>query len=156
MTSLLEHTILLESHKHRWIIALCSLALFVITACTPTETIPPDTTTPAALITVTATLPCEQTLVPPDIMEIQPAQPISGGEITVIGAGGYIQDSCGGFIEGSRSFILYLDDEPRGNLSCYVNRCEGKITLPGTLSAGTHCLSAELGGCQFEFQVRTN
>jgi len=109
--------------------------------------------TPSPLLTVTATVPCEQTLVVPTIMEIQPAEPISGGEILVIGSGGYIQDSCGGYIEGAREFKLYLDQEPIGDLSCYVNRCEGKLTLPSTVTVGPHCLSVETATCEFEFEV---
>jgi hypothetical protein len=102
---------------------------------------------------ITATVPCEQTLVTPTILEIQPAEPVAGGEINVIGSGGYIQDTCGGFIEGARAFELFLDHEPIGELSCYVNRCEGKLTLPDPLTAGMHCLSVEAGTCEFEFQV---
>jgi hypothetical protein len=78
---------------------------------------------------------------------------VAGSEINVIGSGGYIQDTCGGYIEGAREFKLYLDHEPVGDLTCYVNRCERKLTLPGTLTAGQHCLSVEAGTCEFEFQV---
>jgi hypothetical protein len=109
--------------------------------------------TPTPLLTDTATIPCEQTLVAPTIMEIQPAEPMAGSEINVIGSGGYIQDTCGGYIETAREFKLYLDQEPIGDLSCYVNRCEGKLALPSTLTVGRHCLSVEAGTCQFEFQV---
>jgi hypothetical protein len=111
--------------------------------------------TPSPLLTATATVPFEQTLVTPTIIEIQPAQPMASGEIHVSGSGGYIQDTCGGYIEGAREFKLYLDHEPVGDLTCYVNRCEGKLTLPGTLTVGSHCLSLEAGTCEFEFQVVT-
>jgi hypothetical protein len=107
--------------------------------------------TPGPLLTVTATVPCEQTLVPPVIMEIQPAEPAAGSEINIIGSGGYIRDTCGGYFEGAREFRLYLDDEPIGELACYVNRCESKLTLPGRLAVGPHCLSVEAGTCEFEF-----
>jgi hypothetical protein len=86
-------------------------------------------------------------------MEIQPAEPNAGSEIKVIGSGGYIQDTCGGYIEGAREFKLYVDQELVGDLSCYVNRCEGKLTLPNTLTVGQHCLSVEAGTCEFDFQV---
>jgi hypothetical protein len=89
-------------------------------------------------------------------MEIQPPQPMAGSEITIIGSGGYLQDSCGGFMEGDRSFRLYLDNEPLGDVSCYVNRCEGKVTLPNTIATGAHCLSTEPDTCPFEFQVATD
>jgi hypothetical protein len=109
--------------------------------------------TPTPLLTVTATVHCEQTLVAPTITEIQPAEPTAGSEINVIGSGGYIQDSCGGYDEGARDFKLHLDHEPIADLSCYVNRCEGRLTLPNPLTVGTHCLSVEADTCEFEFQV---
>jgi hypothetical protein len=127
--------------------------LILTTACSPEQTISPEATTATPSTMITVTVQCEQTLVPPDILEIQPAEPIPGSEINVIGSGGYIQDTCGGYIEGSKIFKLYLDNEPIGDLSCYVNRCEGKLTLPGTLSTGTHCLSVQPDECQFEFQI---
>ena len=137
------------------VVVLLGAFLLVTTACAPEQTPPPNTMTPSPLLTATATVPCEQTLVTPTLMEIQPAQPMAGGEIHVIGSGGYIQDTCGGYIEGAREFKLYLDQEPVGDLSCYVNRCEGKLTLPGTLTVGTHGLSVEAEACEFEIQVVT-
>ena len=104
---------------------------------------------------MTATIQCKQELILPQIMEIRPAQARPGGEIEVIGAGGYVRDSCGGYVEGARTFELYLDNELLGDLSCYVNHCEGKLTMPSTLSEGSHCLSVETDKCQFEFQVTT-
>jgi hypothetical protein len=86
-------------------------------------------------------------------MEIQPAEPSAGSEINVIGSGGYVQDTCGGYNEGARDFKLYLDQKPVGDLACYVNRCEGKVILPSTLPVGTHCLSVEADACEFEFQL---
>jgi hypothetical protein len=94
-----------------------------------------------------------QELVPPRLAEILPAQPLPGSEITVLGAGGYLQDSCGGYVESARLFTLYLDREHAGSLTCYVNRCEAKVMLPETISAGSHCLSVDSEECQFEFQV---
>lgn len=88
-------------------------------------------------------------------MEIQPAEPAAGSEIKVVGSGGYIQDTCGSYLEGAREFKLYLDHEPIGDLSCYVNRCEGTLTLPGTFTTGPHCLSVEASTCEFEFEVTT-
>jgi hypothetical protein len=111
--------------------------------------------TPTLLRTVTATVSCEQTLVAPTIREIQPVEPAAGSEIKIMGSGGYIQDTCGGYIEGAREFKLHLDREPIGALSCYVNHCEGNLTLPATLTNGPHCLSVEADTCEFEFQVVT-
>lgn len=128
------------------------LLSFLTTACASGQTPLPGavTDTPPPFDTATT---CVQELVPPRITETQPAQAAPGSEITVIGTGGYIQDSCGGYNESSRGFALYLDQEPVGDLSCYVNRCEAKVTLPDTISTGMHCLSVQRDECQFEFQV---
>lgn len=96
---------------------------------------------------------CVETFVPPVITEIQPPQPLAGGEMTVMATGGYIQDSCGGVNESARSFPLFLDGEDVGNLICYINHCETKVELFGTLTLGTHCLSIQKDACEFEFQV---
>jgi hypothetical protein len=87
------------------------------------------------------------------ITEIQPAQGVPGSEINVIGAGGYIRDSCGYYNESARTFHLYLDNELVGELLCYVNHCEGKTTLSIAIMPGTHCLSTKKDKCEFEFQV---
>lgn len=137
------------------VVFLLEVLLIVTTACAPEQTTPSNTMTATPLLTVTATIQCEQTLVAPTLMEIQPAEPIAGSEIKVIGSGGYIQDTCGGYIEGAKEFKLYLDNELIGDLSCYVNHCEGKLTLPSTLTVGPHCLAVEAGACEFEFRVVT-
>ena len=127
----------------------------MVAGCSPGQVEPTSAPpSPAA-----ATPSCEQVLILPQITEIQPAQPAPGSEIRVIAFGGHIEDTCGGFIEGSRDFALYLDNEPIGSLSCYINHCEGKFTLPENTSTGTHCLFAgEISNagqetCSFEFQV---
>jgi hypothetical protein len=141
---------------HRFAVLILSGALLLImTACAPEQVTVQNTVIPTPLLTVTATVSCEQTLVAPAIMEIQPPEPIAGREVTVIGSGGYIQDTCGGYFEGAREFKLYMDHEPVGDLVCYVNRCEGKLALPGTLAIGQHCLSMAADTCEFEFQVVT-
>ncbi len=99
------------------------------------------------------TVQCRQELVPPQIMEIQPAAPAPGSKVEVTGFGGYTRDNCGGVNESAKVFELYLDQELAGDLLCYVNRCEGKITLPETMSSLSHCLSTEKDGCEFEFKV---
>lgn len=141
-------------HPFRSAIAILSGVLLLITtgcAAEPAGTSHATTATPQPVIT--ATSQCQQELIPPVIIEIQPAQPVPGSEIKVIGSGGYVRDSCGGYVEGSKVFQLYLDNEPLGDLSCYVNHCEAKVTLPSTASAGPHCLSTEIEQCQLEFQV---
>jgi hypothetical protein len=130
-----------------------AILMIVLTACASSQTTTSTIATNTSVLSVTATVQCVQETVPPEIMEIQPAQATPGSEITVVGYGGYIKDTCGGYFEGSKLFKLYLDHEPIGDLSCYVNRCEGKITLPSTLSIGVHCLSVEVAKCQFEFQT---
>lgn len=96
---------------------------------------------------------CVEQFVSPVIIEIQPAQPLAGGELTVIGSGGYAQDSCGGVNESARSFPLYLDGEVVADFHCYVNHCEAKVELLSTLEAGRHCLSMQEDVCEFEFAV---
>ncbi len=96
---------------------------------------------------------CAEKIVLPVITEIQPSPVLPGSEITVMGRGGYIQDSCGGYNESARSFKLYLDDEPVGDLQCYVNHCETKIKLAGSITLAEHCLSTQLHICEFRFQV---
>lgn len=96
---------------------------------------------------------CTEKMVLPVITEIQTSPVLPGSEITITGRGGYIQDSCGGINESARSFKLYLDDEPVRDLQCYVNHCESKIKLAGSISLAEHCLSTRLRNCEFRFQV---
>ena len=106
--------------------------------------------TPTPLIETPA---CTEKMIPATITEIQPSPVTPGSEITITGTGGYLQDSCGGINESARSFKLYLDKEPVGNLSCYVNHCETKILLADTIASGEHCLSTQKDICEFQFQV---
>ena len=96
---------------------------------------------------------CTEKTVPPIIADVQPSPALPGSEITIIGTGGYIQDSCGGINESARSYKLYLDDELVGDLLCYVNRCETIITLAGSIASKSHCLSTQKGVCEFQLQV---
>lgn len=100
-----------------------------------------------------ATTQCVETLMAPFITEIQPAQPSAGSEITVMGNGGFIQDSCGGVNESARAFTMYLDHEPVGDFMCYVNYCELKLRLPDTMTEGSHCLSTQKDVCELSFSV---
>jgi hypothetical protein len=116
----------------------------------------PVTPASARLPTVPAVTPqCIETLIPAKITEIQPAQPSARSEITVLGSGGFIQDSCGGINESARSFTLYLDAEPTGDFMCYVNHCELKFQLADALADGSHCLSVQKDVCEFQFSVST-
>ncbi len=106
--------------------------------------------TPAPLV---ETPTCTEEIVPPVITDIQPTPVLPGSEITITGRGGYIQDSCGFFNESARSFKLYLDEEPVGDLVCYVNHCETKINLADSITLEEHCLSTQMGICEFRFRV---
>src|SRR5688572_30900147 len=121
------------------------MLLALMTACTPEQSALSSAATPGPSLAVT--LECEQEEVPPQITEVQPAQIVPGSEISVIASGGFTRDTCGGFFEGAKDFKLYLDNETVGNLSCYINRCEEKFILSGSISAGTHCLSVQTDEC---------
>jgi hypothetical protein len=136
------------------------LLLFVAGCSAPLTTVPsPTAETPL----LTATMPCVEEVILPQITEIQPSQIKPGSTIKVIGTGGYVRDSCGGYKEGVQTFELYLDQEPvrLGDFVCYVNHCEGTFTLPDTITTGPHvllfCEVVPPGSgpniCEFEFQV---
>ncbi len=145
-------------------LALAALAL-VLTACSPVTqagaaATPPDA--PALTIVVpmgVTTLPtqgagqCAAVPVLPGITEISPARGVAGSPLKVLGSGGFTQDDCDAYNESAKTFPLYLDDAPVGELNCYVNHCEGTFTLDANTSAGTHCLAMKKGACEFEFQV---
>ncbi len=138
------------------ILALQSCAAAVVQ---PTSSpVPPavDNSTPVPPIKPTPLVEtpiCTEKMVLPVITEIQPSPVLPGSEITIMGRGGYIQDSCGGINESARSFKLYLDDEPAGDLQCYVNHCETKIKLASSITLAEHCLSTQPRICEFRFQV---
>ncbi len=132
------------------------MLLALTTACTPEQGAFSSAATATPGPSLAAKLECEQEEVPPQITEIQPAQVVPGSEISVIASGGITRDSCGSVFEGARDFKLYLDNEPVGKLSCYINRCVEQFTLPSSISAGSHCLSVQTDECQFEFQVTTD
>lgn len=96
---------------------------------------------------------CAEKMLPPIITDVQPSPVLPGSEITIMGTGGYIEDSCGGINESARAFKLYLDDELVGDFLCYINRCETKITLADSIVAKSHCLSTQKGVCEFQLQV---
>jgi hypothetical protein len=118
---------------------------------TPTDT-PAPTNTPQ-LTPFVEPPSCTEKTVLPIIADVQPSPALPGSEITITGAGGYLQDSCGGINESARSFKLYLDNEPVGDLLCYVNRCETKINLAGSIVSKSYCLSTQKGVCEFQFQI---
>jgi len=137
----------------RLAIAVLPMILLAGTAaCSPRQITPPDAQTLVPVPGTSATQ-CPQEEVPPKIMEVRPAQITPGSDVTVIGSGGFIQDTCGSTIEGSRVFKVYLDNQPVADFSCTINHCEGKFTLSSSVALGAHCLSAQKGTCQMELQV---
>ncbi len=145
---------------------LISLGIFILAlqSCASAGVQPTSSPVPHALDNSTRVTPinptplvetpaCNEQMVLPVIKEIQPSPVIPGSEITITGRGGYIQDSCGGYNESARSFKLYLDDEPVGDLQCYVNHCETKIKLANSITLAEHCLSTRRHICEFRFQV---
>ena len=72
----------------------------------------------------------------------QPASP--GSQITVTGTGGYIKIT-GGYIEGSRQFHLYFDEQLIGTIWCMMNACRATARIPEDATPGEHKFSAEGG-----------
>ena len=94
----------------------------------------------------------EAEVVWPELQAVQPEQILSGGEIKIIGSGGY-QIECGNFYnESHRFFAVYINNEPVGSLSCMVNHCEAMLNMPVDLMPCTHTISAE-GGSQIEIEI---
>ena len=135
---------------------VCALCLMMITAaCSGVRASSSSEATPSPA-GLTQAVQCLQEQVLPKILEIQPVVIKPGSEVKISGSGGYIKDSCGGYVEGSQVFKLYLDDEPMAELSCYVNHCEGKLVLPENIAVGSHCLGVQKGSCQMELEVTAN
>lgn len=155
---------------HAWVLQI-ALMVLVGTACaqpaptvvaplnpvvSPTATFVQPTATPehlAATPTPSGCLASEQAdLVWPSLKEVQPQTIQPGGELTVIGYGGYVRCGSGGYNESARSFQLYFDDQPVSSMTCYVNRCEGKLVVPDEAAVGTHVISVE-GESSLDLQV---
>jgi hypothetical protein len=126
----------------------------ILAACAPAETALPAPTATAIPSTPAPTpTECAQDLVLPAFHQVEPDPLIVGEPFKLVASGGYIRDSCGGVNESARSFAVYVDDQPIGEIVCYVNHCEGDFVLPVETQAGTHCLSAKPGECSLEIQV---
>lgn len=123
----------------------------LLAACAPRAAAPPAAT--LVPFPGEAATRCVQEEVFPKITQVQPAQITPGAEIALVASGGYIKDSCGGYNESARTYSVYLDDEPAGELQCYVNHCEGKFRLPERTGVGRHCLGVQKGTCQMELEV---
>lgn len=133
---------------------LMQLSMACSQAATPISGAPPPAaptaTTAVASPNATPTglgcLPSEKAeLVWPKLQEIKPSQVPPGGTLRVIGSGGYVRCGERGYNESSRFFHLYLDGEPVSKINCYVNHCEGDLTVPNTTLPGEHAISVEGG-----------
>jgi hypothetical protein len=92
----------------------------------------------------------------PTLVQVDPSPAIIGQEVKIVGRGGYqeIETEAGiGYDESYRTFRLYLDQEPIGEIGCFVNRCEAELTLPGDLEPGKYELSVE-GGSSITISVK--
>jgi len=87
--------------------------------------------------------PPQPTLVPPTLLQLDPAQAAPGETVRVIGAGGYLFTPPSGYNESARNFKIYFDQVAVGELVCYVNHCEAKIVVPSDATPGAHVISAE-------------
>ena len=89
-----------------------------------------------------------------DSAEPDPAEP--GGSVIVVGREGYIitYDGEGHELinESHREFALYFDGAEIGRIACYVNRCEGEVTIPDGVDPGEHEISVE-GGSVMRIQI---
>lgn len=136
-------------------------AILISLACSTQQTstpIGPTSTpmSPALTPTVADCLSSETAeLIWLQLSHVEPTQMAPGGEIKVIGSGGYLRCEQGGYIhrnESARPFQLYLDDQPVSTTVCYVNHCEVKFAVPSDMSPGTHIISVE-GGSTITIQV---
>jgi hypothetical protein len=129
----------------------CGGALPLATpAPTPAPVAAPATNTPAATTLPSSPPPTltpgrGDTLVPPRVHEVRPAEAAPGQDVRVIGSGGFVKLANGGYDESSRGFPLLFDEQPLGKRSCYVNRCEGALTIPANATPGPHLITSEGG-----------
>ena len=128
-------------------LALVALVL-IATACNAaTPTMQP--TVPAHPI---APPTPQATLVPPTLPQLAPAQAAPGDQVRVIGKGGYLFTPPSAYNESARNFQIFFDGKSAGTISCYVNHCETKFTIPRDATPGAHEISVE-GGSKLTFNV---
>jgi len=85
----------------------------------------------------------QATLVPPTLLQLDPAQAAPGDTVRVIGNGGYLFTPPSGYNESARNFKIFFDGSAVGELACYVNHCETKIVVPSEATVGAHVISVE-------------
>ncbi len=96
-------------------------------------------------------LPPSDSMVWPTLRSLNPPRATPGDAVVVTGYGGYAKVD-GGDIESPRAFYLSFDGQFAGSLGCYVNRCEGHLTVPAGATPGTHLITVE-GGASLVIQV---
>ncbi len=84
----------------------------------------------------------------PTLITLDPETPGADTQVKVLGYGGYLftppsREQPGQINESARDFDLYFDGEVAGTLSCYVNRCEGTLTVPDDAEPGRHAITTE-------------
>jgi hypothetical protein len=89
----------------------------------------------------------------PTMQSVIPSTPYAGDEIVIRGFGGYIQCSGGLYNESARSFGVTFDGQAIGQLGCYANYCQTRITIPPTTTPGLHIIATE-GGSQLSIDVQ--
>jgi hypothetical protein len=91
----------------------------------------------------------------PSLLPIEVESVMPGDELEIVATGGYLRWDTGcrkSINESAREFRVYFDDEPVGNISCFVNVCRVTITIPVDTPPGTHSLSVE-GGSSLDIEV---
>ena len=131
--------------------ALFPLSLILLTLTAACAETPPA---PSPSPTGTSSSPASPaaTVVWPILTELQPAQALPGEQVRVMGSGGYLVDSQGGYHESYRTFALYFDGQEVSVVGCYVNWCEGELIVPTSALSGAHQISTE-GGSHLAVQV---
>ena len=113
-----------------------------------------STATPTTTSTAVSDFPGTRTVVWPTLESLTPSVAASGQQVVVIGHGGYVRVN-GGYDESARSFDLYFDGSRVGSIGCYVNRCEGRFTVPEDALPESHMITVE-GGSGLSIQVITS
>ncbi len=89
----------------------------------------------------------------PTLLNADPEVARPGQRVEILGQGGYLFTPPSGYDESARGFEIYFDGELAGEISCYVNRCEGEVTVPAGVYEGRHAITSE-GGSVLELDVR--
>ena len=110
-----------------------------------------STATPTSTSTAVPDFPSTRTLVWPTLESLTPSAAAPGQQVVVIGDGGYVRLN-GGYNESARSFDLYFDGSRVGSIGCYVNRCEGRFTVPEDALPESHMITVE-GGSGLSIQA---